>query len=223
MIDLQPIVYLVDDNQSVRKALTLALRRKGFKVMAFESAKKFLEAYTNNRPSCLVLDVKMPGVSGLELQDILVKKENKIPIIFITGHGDVPTSVKAFKAGAIDFLEKPFNYNELAKRIEEALDMDTHRQINASKEKVILNRFKNLTSREKEIMSKLVAGRADSSNKHIAMQLGISYRTVEVHRKSVFGKMQATSLTELVEMAKICKIYVSSPNREITIDLNSSR
>lgn len=193
-------VFLVDDDRNVRDALSLFLESSGLQVRAYPSAQAFLEQYNSQHPGCLVLDIRMPGMSGMELQQELIKRHIDIPIIFLTGHGDIPMSVKALKAGAIDFIEKPFNDEVLLNRIREATAKDAQtRMFNVQKSK-ILACYVRLTRREKEVMRFVISGH---SNKEIARELGISHRTIDVHRARIMGKMQANSLSELVSMTTL--------------------
>lgn len=197
------VVFLVDDDPIVLDALGLFLESSGLAVRAFSSAQAFLEAYDPSFPGCLVLDIRMPGMSGLELQQELIKKNIDIPIIFLTGHGDIPMSVKALKAGAVDFIEKPFNDEVLLKCIREAIARDKQlRTLDAEKAK-ILHCYKQLTRREKEVMGFVISGH---SNKEIAKELDISHRTIDVHRSRIMAKMEANSLPELVNMASLCDL-----------------
>jgi FixJ family two-component response regulator len=203
-------VFVVDDDHAVRKALTLSLKKRGWSVESYESAEAFLTSHDVDRPGCLVLDVQMPGMSGLELQDALTARHCNIPIIFVTGHGDIPMSVRAIKRGAIEFLEKPYRQGVLLGRIEEALAQDARNRQKEVECNAIKARFERLTAREKEVMALLVAGAANASNKQIARQLDISYRTVDNHRARVMEKMQAQSVPDLVDMAKLCGVYKST-------------
>lgn len=209
-MDTQATVFVVDDDHAVRKAVTLSLKKRGWSVESFESAEAFLSAYDVDRPGCLVLDVQMPGMSGLELQEALATKDCRIPIIFVTGHGDIPMSVRAIRGGAIEFLEKPYRPEVLLGRIEEALAQDARNREKDAECNAIKARFERLTEREKEVMELLVAGAANASNKQIARQLDISYRTVDNHRARVMEKMAARSVPELVEMAKLCGVHKST-------------
>ncbi len=200
-------VYIVDDDEAVRKALTRSLEQRGYSVRTYASAEDFLGSYQHAAPGCLVLDVRMPGINGLELQEILAEKNIPLPIIFITGHGDIPMSVRAMKTGAVDFLEKPYPVEMLVERIDSALGAATELHESALQSAHINECFEQLTPREKDVMTRLVAGAADTSNKVIARELEISHRTVDDHRARVMAKMQARSLAELVQMAKICGIY----------------
>ncbi len=196
----RPMVFLVDDDPAVLKSLPRALRRHGLDVEAFSSAREFLNSYTD-RPGCLVLDLSMPGMSGLELQQELIKLEMDIPIIFITGHGGVPESVEALRAGAVDFLEKPFLPETLHKRIDEAIAQDKKARIRATHVKDIQARFGLLTEREYEVFLLLVEKDSAPSSKEIARALGISHRTVEHHRSRILEKTASRSVLELKTLA----------------------
>ena len=199
----KPTVFLVDDDPTVRDALGLFLESSNLSVRAYPSAQAFLDAYRPECPGCLVLDIRMPGMSGMELQQLLLKRNITIPIIFLTGHGDIPMSVKALKAGAIDFIEKPFNADVLLARIREAIEKDFQtREFNAYKAR-ILACYEHLTRREREVMRFVIAG---SSNKEIAKALDISHRTIDVHRSRIMAKMEASSLPDLVNMAALCDL-----------------
>ena len=197
-------VHVVDDDPAIRNSLTASLQVRGLSVENYDSAEAFLNSYEDNQIGCLVLDIRMPGINGLELQKILAKKNYTIPIIFVTGHGDVPMSVQALKNGAIDFLEKPYRQEILHKRIEQALVQSIKARQKIAKENKIKDCYNSLTPREKEIMSMLTCGAANTSNKKIALDLKISPRTVEDHRAKIMLKMQAKSLYELIAMSKFC-------------------
>jgi FixJ family two-component response regulator len=190
-------VFVVDDDEPVRDSLRLLLRSVGRSVEAYASAQEFLDAYTDDRAGCLVLDVRMPGMSGLELQERLNERRAILPIIFVTGHGDVPMAVETLQAGAMDFLQKPFRDQELLDRIDKALDMDATNRRELLELKQIAQRFGELTPRERAVMELVVQGKA---NKVIAGDLDISQRTVEIHRARVMEKTQAASLAHLVRM-----------------------
>lgn len=200
-------IFVVDDDDAVRKGLSLTLAERGYPVASFDSAERFLEALDTDRPGCLLLDIRMPDVSGLELQDILRSKGIKIPIIFITGHGDIPMTVRAMRHGAIDFLEKPYKLDVLLHRIEEALAEDRKNREQEFERQAITERHARLTGREREVMALVVAGAANTPNRVIADRLGISPRTVDTYRARLMEKMRARSLPDLVEMAKICGVY----------------
>ena len=207
MSDDDAIVFVVDDEPDVRKALTRSIKRKGYTVQTFGGALEFLESYTPGQAGCLVLDVRMPGMSGLELQEELARRNIVLPIIFISGHGDIPMSVRAIKEGALDFLEKPYPVATLLDRIDIAIQKSHEQRSQLEFESTVNKQFKSLTSREQDVMRLLVAGAANMSNKEIARELSISHRTVDSHRAKIMEKMRARSISELVEMAKICSVY----------------
>lgn len=205
-----PTVFVVDDDLAMLDSISLLLESAELIAECFASARKFLEGYRPHRPGCLVLDVRMPEMSGLELQEALVARGVNLPIIFITGHGDVPMSVKAMKSGALDFLEKPFDDETLLLCVRQALVKDAHaRKVEAQNSSVAV-RFSRLTEREQEVMSLVVAGR---SNKEIAQKLACSHRTVEVHRSRLMAKMEAHTLPDLVAMAAVCGLETPQPER----------
>ena len=191
----EPLVYLVDDDAAVRDSLGLLLRSVGLACEVFGSALEFLEGYDSNRHACLVADIRMPGLSGLELQQRLNEQCAGIPIVFITGHGDVPMAVNAMKSGATDFIQKPFRDQDLLDRIHKALAQDREQRAWRAAEKAIRKRLALLTPREVEVMHRVVRGQA---NKVIALDLGVSQRTVELHRARVMHKLQMRSVAELV-------------------------
>ena len=199
MTDEKPIVYVVDDDPSVRRSLVRLLRSVGYTVNNFASPLEFLDFQHPDAPRCLILDVKMPGMSGLELQERLADKEISCPIIFITGHGTVPMSVRAMKAGAVDFLEKPFDGEDLLKAISRAIERDRQARHQQKELKRLRKRLETLTPREYEVFGFVVAGML---NKQTAFDLGTSEKTVKVHRARVFEKMGATSLADLVRLAE---------------------
>jgi len=193
-----PTVFIVDDDGAVRHSLALLVKSMALRAETFESARAFLDEYDPGRPGCLVLDIRMPLMSGLELQQVLAERSIAIPIIFITGHGDVSMAVHAMRAGAVDFVEKPFKDQDLLDRINQALTLDRQRRAAADQLDSIRVRFASLTPRELEVMQRIVQGQA---NKVIALELGVSERTVEIHRAKVMSKTGAKSLAELVAMA----------------------
>jgi FixJ family two-component response regulator len=193
--DDSPLIYLVDDDEAVRDALGMLFKSIGLKYEAYESALDFLEGYNRARHSCLVADIRMPGLSGLELQQRLNEQGAEIPIIFITGHGDVPMAVTAMKSGAADFIQKPFRDQDLIDRINKALARDLERRKGRAEQDDIRGRIALLTPRENEVMERVVRGQA---NKVIAMDLGVSQRTVELHRARVMRKLRMRSVAELV-------------------------
>lgn len=198
MTDAVQTVYIVDDDEAVRDALTLLLRSVGQSVAAFESALSFLDYCARNEcRGCLVLDVRMPGMSGLELLQRLKEQACALPVIIITGHGDVPMAVEAMKQGAIDFLQKPFRDQALLDRIQQALAQATAQQRVQRDQDCIKQRLEGLTPREQQVLEGIIDGKA---NKVIALELSLSQRTVEIHRARIMDKMQAGSLASLVQM-----------------------
>ena len=190
-------VFVVDDDKAVRDSLALLVDSVGLPVETFASAQDFLDAYHCDRRGCLITDIRMPGMSGLELQEKLSAEDVRIPVIVLTGHGDVPAAVRALKGGAVDFVEKPFNPQALLDLIQQAIAKDTEIQELAAQEAQVAERVALLTPREHEVMDLVVAGKA---NKVIAIELAISERTVELHRGRIMKKMQARSLAELMRM-----------------------
>jgi two-component system response regulator FixJ len=197
MKQADPKVFIVDDDAAVRRSIRMLIRTIGIEAEAFASAKEFLDAYDPNRPGCLVLDVRMPGMSGLELQEKLSDMDANLPIIFVTAHGDVPMAVNAMRSGAVDFIQKPFRDQELIDRVQQALEQDARSRAALAGKEEIQRRVSTLTPREREVMEMVVAGRA---NKVIAANLSLSERTVEIHRSRVMKKMEAESLPQLVQM-----------------------
>ncbi|HTQ72821.1 MAG TPA: response regulator [Burkholderiales bacterium] len=193
-------VFVVDDDAGVRMALTRLLRASGHEVRAYASPREFLGAHDPAEPGCLVLDVALPQQSGLDFQIELAASGSERPVVFISGQGDIPTSVRAMKAGAVDFLTKPFDEGELLAAVQAAMDRDARaREVRAERRRVG-DRLAKLTSREREVLEHVVAGRL---NKHIASSLGTVEKTVKVHRGRIMRKMGATSLVELVRMADL--------------------
>lgn len=200
-------IYLVDDDKDVRDLMANSLEQQGYVVSSFKSGKSFLANINSDCYGCIVLDIALPGMSGLEIQTELIEQGLEIPIIFMTGHGDVPTSVRAIKNGALDFFEKPFPMEALFKQVEHALSLDNARRSKKEDGADVIKQFQTLTEREVDIMTQLVKGVANHSNKEVARELGISHRTVEEYRSRVLEKMKAASITHLVDMAKLCGIY----------------
>jgi two-component system response regulator FixJ len=194
----EPTVFIVDDDQAVARSLRWLIEIVRLGVETFASAQAFLDNYDSSKPGCLVLDVRMPGISGLELQERLAARRINIPIIFITGHGDVQMAVRALQAGAFDFVEKPFNDQDLLDRIQKAIAFDAERRGKESQRAQLQALFSSLTAREREVLDLVVEG---LSNKAIANTLGLSAKTVEVHRAKVMEKMHARSISDLVKMA----------------------
>ncbi len=195
--ELQQTVFVVDDDEAVRDSLEMLLRSVGIEVETYPDAGRFLAAYDPERAGCLVLDIRMPGVSGLDLQQRLGEQGATLPIIFITGHGDVPMAVKAIQDGALDFIQKPFHDQALLDRIQQALRLDAERRQQFERHAEIESRLRRLSPRERQVLDLVVAGNA---NKVIAGKLGLSQRTVEIHRAKVMEKMEAGSLAHLVRM-----------------------
>ena len=198
MTDTEALVFVVDDDASLRASLQDLLESVGLRVAACASAQEFLRCPPPEGPSCLVLDVRLPGLSGLELQQELAKGDLAMPIIFITGHGDIPMSVQAMKAGAIDFLSKPFRDQDLLDAVHQALARARHAHAQRAKVEELRRRFAALTPRQRDVMTRMVAGRL---TKQIAGELGTSEATVKTHRKQVMAKMRAESRADLISIA----------------------
>jgi FixJ family two-component response regulator len=201
--DSEQIVFVVDDDESMRAALTHLFHSMNLRVAVFSTATAFLESKLPNIASCLVLDIRLPGVNGLEFQDVLAKAGIHIPIVFMTGHGDIPMSVKAMKAGAIDFLPKPFRDQDMLDAVTRALDQDRKQRGEEKAVSLLRHLFESLTRREREVLPLVVSG---LMNKQIAHRLEISEITVKIHRGQVMKKMEARSLADLVRMAEALEI-----------------
>ena len=197
MKERAPTVYIVDDDDAIRSALRLLLKSVGLAAATVPSAQEFLATYDPQQPGCLILDVRMPGMSGLELQQQLNLRGTIIPVIFITGHGDVPMAVEAMQQGAFDFLQKPFRDQDLIERIQRALAKDQTGRAELRERVRIKERLESLTAREREVLGLVTSGKP---NKIMAADLGVSQRTVEIHRARVMEKMGASSLAQLVRM-----------------------
>lgn len=191
----KPTVFVVDDEQAMRESLRWLIESVGLAVETFPTARDFLLAYDPSRPGCLVLDVRMPGMSGLELQEELLSRGLRIPTIILTGYAEVPMAVRALKAGAVDFMEKPFSDQLLLDRIQQAIESDRVAREAHAEIALVLDRLATLTPREREVMDLVVSGHA---NREVAEKLGVSPKTVEVHRAHVMDKMKVDSLAELV-------------------------
>jgi two-component system response regulator DctR len=194
-----PQAHLVDDDDAIRDALAWLLQSRGIPFAAYSSAEDFLAAWSPALSGCAVLDMRMSGMSGLDCFDQLRERESRLPVIFLTGHGDVPLAVATLKKGAFDFFEKPFNDNDLACRISEAMELDARQRIADASVDSVNSRLASLTSRERQIMELVLAGKF---NKVIADDLNISMRTVEVHRANIFDKMQVKTAVELANLLK---------------------
>lgn len=198
----QACAHIIDDDEAIRDALQWQFRTRGVECTLWPSAEAFLDAWQADWRGCIVLDIRMEGMSGLECFDALIERQCSLPVIFITGHGDVPMAVNALKKGAFDFIEKPFADNELIERVERAIALDTERQRAAADRGTVESRLASLTVREREVMELILEGKY---NKVIADQLSISMRTVEAHRSKVFDKMQVRSAVELAQMLTTLK------------------
>jgi len=197
-----PVVHVVDDDDSVRVAVARLLDAAGYEVRAYSSAGEFLMVRPGDAPGCIVLDVRMPGPSGLELQEALAKQERRLPVIFLSGHGDVPMSVRAMKAGAVDFLTKPVERDALLDAVSAALARDAQYRIARQQVDGVRARYETLTARERQVFAGVVAGKL---NKRIATELGTAERTVKAHRARVMVKMGVTSVAELVRLSERLK------------------
>jgi FixJ family two-component response regulator len=193
----QPAVFVVDDDDAVRSSLRLLLKSAGLPAVGYASAREFLDAWQPEQAGCLILDVRMPGMSGIELQGELNRRGAIIPVIFISGHGDIPMAVEAIQHGAFDFLTKPFGDQDLLDRVQRALATDAENRKLLTQREVLRERLESLTPREREVLGLVTQGKA---NKVMAGDLGVSQRTVEIHRARVMEKMGANSLAQLVRM-----------------------
>jgi len=196
--DQRPTAYVVDDDESIRTLWRWLMESNGIAVRTFATAAEFIESYRNGSAGCLVLDLKLPGMSGLELQEYLTRRDIEIPIVFVTGHGDVPAAVSAIKGGAVDFIQKPFSHREVLSIIEKAFQRDAEIRERRTRQSRIAGRLATLTGREQEVLQRVIEGKP---NKIIAAELHISMKTVEFHRAKVMEKMGVTSVAELVQFA----------------------
>ena len=196
--EIEPQVFVIDDDAGVRRSLEALLRSVGLRVTSFSSAAEFLASPMPDGPSCLVLDVRLPGVSGLDFQDDLASSNKRLPIVFITGYGDIPMTVRAMKAGAVEFLAKPFRDQDLLDAVRLGLDRDRTRRESDNAVSGLMSAYQSLTSREQQVMPLVTSG---LMNKQIAAEIGVSEITVKVHRGNVMRKMGAKSLADLVRMA----------------------
>jgi FixJ family two-component response regulator len=200
MTEIPPTIFVVDDDESVRKGLVRLLKSAGYRPEGFASAEEFLDRWEEDpTPGCVLLDIQMPGLDGLQLQQNLQSAGHPIPIIFITGHGDVPMSVKAMKAGAVDFLSKPFRDEDLLDAIQQAIRRDVQQRAVRAEREAFEKRYGTLTPREREVMAGVVGG---LPNKQIASVLGASEKTIKIHRARVMEKMRVQSIADLVRAAE---------------------
>ena len=202
--ELQSIVFIIDDDASVREALSSLLKSVGLANRSFASTAEYLQSKLPDCPSCLVLDVRLPGLSGLDFQSELAKSSKQIPIVFLTGHGDIPMSVRAMKAGAVEFLTKPFRDQDMLDAVQLALERDRSRRESETISSKLKANFQGLTAREREIMTLVTSG---LMNKQVAGELGLSEITVKVHRGNAMNKMGAKSLADLVRMAEALGLH----------------
>ncbi len=202
--EYEAVIAIVDDDESAREGLSSLLRSAGLHVQTFSSAQDFLARARANAPSCLLLDLQMPGLSGLDLQKRMAEFELNVPIVFLTGHGDIPASVQAMKAGAIEFLTKPFDEHTLLRAIQEALERAQFTRTQRAQMSELRDRYESLTAREQQVMQQVVSGLL---NKQIAAELNIAEYTVKIHRGRVMRKMHADSLADLVRMAQRLDIH----------------
>lgn len=208
MNNSKPVIYVVDDDNAMAQSIRWLIESVGLHVEIFNHPKLFLKEYDPRRHGCLILDVRMPEIGGLELQEQLKQKGIAIPVIFITGHGDVPMAIRAMKGGAIEFLTKPFNDQALLDSINRALDVDLKQRSKQQQREKIENRVVRLTPRERQVMKLVVVGKL---NKVIASELNISSKTVELHRAKIMEKMEASSLAELVTLVMLYRAGQHSP------------
>jgi two-component system response regulator FixJ len=211
----EPVVYVVDDEEQIRQSLRVLLETLGLGVQAYGNAEEFLNHYNPDQHGCLVLDVRMPGMSGIELQSRLSSAEVRIPVIMITGHGDIPMAVEAIKMGAVDFIEKPFREQALLESVQKGIKLDAERRQQQSEQKKFKEAFSKLTARERQIVRELAQGKL---NKVIAYELGISQKTVDFHRANIFGKLGIESVVELLRLSQQLKLDLEKIQPEFKED-----
>lgn len=198
-----PIVYVIDDDESIRELLDWLMKRNGLQARTFANARAFLAEYVPGDPGCLVLDLYMPGMSGLELQQYLIERGIEMPVIFLSGQADVPKAVRAVKSGAIDFIEKPFDYRRIVALVQTGLERDARARAARERMRTVSDRLSSLTQREREVLGRVVAGKL---NRVIAEELAISIKTVEAHRAHIMEKLHVGSLAELVQAAMAASV-----------------
>jgi two-component system response regulator FixJ len=206
-VESQAVVHVIDDDEGVRESLAFLLETADFSVKTYDSAGRFLDRLSEVEPGCIITDIRMPGMSGLELIRHLNERGVTLPVIVITGHGDVPLAVEAMRAGVADFIEKPFGDDTILMSLRQALDRGRDQIMLAAERSAVAQRIDSLSTRERQVLNGLVAGQA---NKVVALELGISPRTVEVYRANLMTKMQATSLSELVRMTLLVERHAKS-------------
>ena len=194
----EPVVFVVDDDAAIRRSLRFLIESVGLNVETYQTAEQFLDAYDPSRPGCLILDVRMPGMSGLHLQEELMARQADLPIIIVTGYAEVPMAVRALKTGAVDFIEKPFSDQLLLERVREAIESERARRAERAERDAVTERLACLTTREREVLEGVIAGKP---NKVIAAELGLGTKTVEAHRAKVMKKLKVQSLADLVRLA----------------------
>jgi FixJ family two-component response regulator len=215
-----PTVYVVDDDESIRTLWRWLMESNGIAVQTFASAAEFIAENRPQGPACLVLDVRLPGMSGPQLQEYLMQRGVEIPIVFVSGHGDVPTAVHAIKSGAVDFIQKPFSYREMLSIIQKALQRDAESRSGRVRRTQVAARLGTLTERERDVLRRIIEGKA---NKVIADELAISVKTVEFHRSKVMEKMQAGSVAELVQLTLSAVAGIDSQSGNLGFSLMDAR